>query len=348
MRNERKSEVDLLRVIAMLCVIAIHTLFLPVQDAGVGMLALTALLFASNGVFFLISGRFNLDRRFCSAGDILMFYFKRLLTVVFPLLVTITAMYGIDVLLHDRKISLGWLYASFMGSYAQTHLWFVYSLAGLLLSTPILAKAVQNMDQKEMHVIFAIGMLWAAAKLLLAEILGLRFPFSGWILGGYAFLFFLGYYIHRAINEKMKKWICLAGIAGFAVTVLFTWLAPDRIQGTYETAFPYILYCMGLYTFVTECVSIRRESVKRAVTFLGRHTFTIYLIHWTVLGEAVPCILGHIENPVLNFSARFTLTFLLSLGLALPLDTWFFFPIQRKLMKIAERKSAEWSSMQRR
>lgn len=339
MQKVRKSEVDLLRVIAMLFVIAIHTLTLPVQDAGVGMLALTALLFSSNGVFFMISGRFNLDRQFRSAGDILMFYYKRFLTVVFPLLVTTAVMYGIDVLLYDRKMSLGWLYASFMGGYAGTHLWFVYVLIGLLLSTPILANAVQNMDQKELHIIFALGLLWAAAKLFLAEVLWVRFPFSGWILGGHMFLFFLGYYLHRVMNEKMKKWIGLAGIAGFTVTVLFTWLAPDHILDTYETAFPYILYCMGLYTFVTECVSIRRESVRKAITFLGKHTFTVYLIHWTVLYEAVPRILGHIENPALDCSVRFTLTLLLSLGIAVPLDTWFFFPIQKKLMQIAERRN---------
>ena len=221
MKTERKSEVDLLRVIAMLFVIAIHTLMLPAQTAEVGMLLLTALLFASNGAFFMISGRFNLDKRFHSAGDILKFYFKRLLTIVFPLLVTTTLMYVTDVLLHDRKVSLGWLYASFMGSYANTHLWFVYVLIGLIFSTPILAKAVQNMDHGELHILFALGLVWAAAKLFLAEVLGLHFPFSGWILGGHAFLFFLGYYLHTTMNPKMKKWIYLAGIAGFVATVFF-------------------------------------------------------------------------------------------------------------------------------
>lgn len=340
MKTERKSEVDLLRAIAMLFVIAIHTLMLPAQTAGLGMLVLTALLFVSNGAFFMISGRFNLGKRFHSAKDILKFYFKRLLTVVFPLLVTTTLMYGADVLLHDRKVSLGWLYASFMGSYAHTHLWFVYVLIGLILSTPILAKAVQNMDHSELHVMFALGLLWAAAKLFLAEVLGLHFPFSGWILGGYAFSFFLGYYLHTVMSPKMKKWIYLAGIAGFAATVLFSYRAPDLIQDIYGSAFPYILYTMAFYTFITEDVSIRREPVKRAVTFLGRHSFTVYLIHWTVMYEVVPFLLGNLENPALDFFARFALTFLLSLCAAVAADDLLFFPIQKKLMGIVERENA--------
>ena len=340
MKTERKSEVDLLRVIAMLFVIAIQTLMLAAQTAEVGVLLLTALLFASNGAFFMISGRFNLDKRFHSAGDILKFYFKRLLTIVFPLLVTTTLMYVTDVLLHDRKVSLGWLYASFMGSYANTHLWFVYVLIGLIFSTPILAKAVQNMDHGELHILFALGLVWAAAKLFLAEVLGLHFPFSGWILGGHAFLFFLGYYLHTTMNPKMKKWIYLAGIAGFVATVFFSYRAPDLIQDMYGSAFPYILYTMAFYTFITEDVSIHRESVKRVITFLGKHSFTVYLIHWTVLYEAVPFAVGNLENPALDFFVRFTLTFLLSLCGAVAVDNLLFFPIQKKLMGLVERENA--------
>lgn len=341
MQNERKSEIDLLRVVAMLFVIAIHTLVLPSQASGFGMLLLTALLFASNGVFFLISGRLNLGKRFCSAGDILLFYVKRLLTIVFPLLVTTTVMYGIDVVFHDTKLSLGWLYASFMGSYANTHLWFVYVLVGLILSTPILAKAVQNMSKMELHVIFGAGMLWAAAKLLLAEILGRSFPFSGWILDGYAFLFFLGYYLHVVMNPKMKKWIYLAGAAGFTATVLCTWLTPELIPGPYGVTLLYILYIMAFYTFTTEGVSIHRNSIKRAVTFLGKHSFTVYLIHWTMLYQVVPQLMEKLGNPMLDFLARFSLTVLLSLFAAILVDTLFFFPIQKKLIALAERKCAE-------
>lgn len=247
----------------------------------------------------------------------------------------------IDVVLHDRKASLGWLYASFMGSYAGTHLWFVYVLIGLILSTPVLAKAVQNMTHGELHVQFGLGLLWAAAKLFLAEIMGLRFPFSGWLLGGVTFLFFLGYYLPTVMNPKMKKWIYSAGIAGFTATVLFTWLAPNSINDTYQSAFPYILYVMAFYTFITEEVSIRKEPIKNAIIFLGKHAFTVYLIHWTVLYEAVIPILGDLENPVLDFIVKFFLTFLVSLCIAIAADNLLFFPIQKKLIGYAEKKFAD-------
>lgn len=86
MQTERKGEIDLLRVIAMLFVIAIHTLYLPSGTAGVGEQAVTALLFVSNGAFFAISGRLNLSKHLAQRRMFCYFTLSGFLRLCFPYL----------------------------------------------------------------------------------------------------------------------------------------------------------------------------------------------------------------------------------------------------------------------
>ena len=77
---------DLLRVFLCLCVIMIHSLaYFGYMNYYVD-LVLPVFLVATDGLFYMLSGYFNLEKEFNSSGDILRFYKNKIIYVLLPFL----------------------------------------------------------------------------------------------------------------------------------------------------------------------------------------------------------------------------------------------------------------------
>lgn len=334
--NKRNSNIELVRVTAMILVLVIHTLQ-PAEDDDLLRTILETFLWTSNFMFLMISGELNLQKRMDSSAQMLQFYLRRAVTILLPLLLTTTMMYAVDVIRHGQNLSLGGAYAAFVVSYSNTHLWFVYTLTGLILSTPILSKAFRHMSDGELHVLFAVGLLWPAAQYYLAEDLGINFGFNYWLLESYAMYYFVGYYLRRTLNQRGKRWLYGAGAACFFVTVLAAYRFYDYYGGSFDDAPTYILFVMAVYTFLSREVNVK-GLLEKAVLFLGRHSFTIYLIHWTMLFELVSPLVPDMDSRFLFFLSRFSLNAVLCVIAAVVIDHFFLFPLQNKLNSLINAK----------
>lgn len=84
--KERNYGLDLLRVFLCLCVIAIHSLaYFGYMNHYFDMI-FPVFLVATDGLFFMLSGYFNLYKEFNSTSDILKFYKKKIICVLLPFL----------------------------------------------------------------------------------------------------------------------------------------------------------------------------------------------------------------------------------------------------------------------
>ena len=102
---------------------------------------------------------------------------------------------------------------------SATHLWFMYPLIGMLISTPFLAKMFQTMKDQEIEIFFLVAILWNIVSIYLTLDIGVGFSYSGWILSGYIIYYFAGYFCKRIINDNNKKIMYTLGIIGFIVSV---------------------------------------------------------------------------------------------------------------------------------
>ena len=84
--ERRLFEYDFTRVMAMICVIAVHALVVIDFSDKISLLyfnIMQAIFFSCNGIFFMISGKFALASRQTYAS----YYYKKFVTIGVPMLI---------------------------------------------------------------------------------------------------------------------------------------------------------------------------------------------------------------------------------------------------------------------
>jgi len=278
----RKYNLDLMRVFLSLCVITLHSLGYFAIENGYVSTIVTVFLIQADGLFYMLSGYFNLEKEFNSSTDIKKFYKTKIINVLFPFLAFLFV-WAIWDYLHvyssfDILDFLGKFYESVMNSSSDGHLWFMYPLFGMLLSTPFLSKMLHHMDEKELKMLWLIALGWNAVCYYMCYDFGISFRFLAWFLDGWPIYYFAGYYYrHVIVNESTTKWTII-GLIGFVGTLLGIFFA-ERFVGASDIQPLFTLSCIGCLLFWDKFIKIKNGLVIKVVTFLSTNTFLIYLYH---------------------------------------------------------------------
>lgn len=147
--QNRNINLDFIRILSMIFVIAIHTEPKPLADNVLFTSILTTILFTCNSNFYLLSGQLNLQKSFSTPNDYKKYYTHKIITILFPY-ITITCFLSIwNMIAGGDIITLSSFtintYKALMNGNADGHLWFMYPFIGLLLSAPFLSKLFQKM-----------------------------------------------------------------------------------------------------------------------------------------------------------------------------------------------------------
>lgn len=173
-------------------------------------------------------------------------------------------------------------YETVMYSGANGHLWFMYPLFGMLLSTPFLSKMLHNMNEKELKILWRVAIGFNIVNYFLCADLGVGFRVLSWVFDGWIIYYFAGYYYrHVACKESNIKWIVL-GLTGLVITVLGKeGMLPflNRFVVATDIQPMFTLFCMGYLFCFDKAVKITSKFVQKAVLFLSRNTYLIYLFH---------------------------------------------------------------------
>lgn len=317
----RDISCDFARVFALMMVIFFHTRNKPWEGNLFWESVITTLI-TSNGLFFMLSGKFNLKKEFNTKKDYAVFYKKRIIDILMPYVVVSMVLSYWN--LKDEGIWItpkGYIMTAIQDIFSGNmnyHMWFMYFLIGYIVSTPFLSKMVHAMENWELHIAFGIGVLWQIASVYVAPIRNIGFGYTGWILYGWALYYFAGYYLDRVMDEKNEKYLYIVGALSYLVTVIGLIVLRGEFPGKHDYSILFVIFCMSVFWFIQKHVKVNNHVVQSVICFVAKHSFVMYLIHYNVRWLANPFVEG--MGTVSEFVTRVILTFVFSLAIAFVVD----------------------------
>lgn len=304
-KRQRTPYLDILRVLACLLVILIHT---PIRQydtyyntpslAG----ALYTVLVAVNcNLFFMITGALLLPVKMMGRR-----FVKRRLTVVLPPLVVWTVVYLLEhaLLLHNFTPRL---LTSILFHPVEGLLWYVYVLAVIYVTLPLVSRCIDAIGKRGVEVILV---LWVLSSFIPYQH-GVFMEASQWshnMFGAFANYYgyvLLGYYMHRYglpvfTRQHGWKWALLL-VLGIVVMPLFEFLVQGRFGISWQQHLDTITNDISvnniamatlLFALVQRFAPERYDRQNRPMTatwwpMLSRCTFGIYLSQMIVLRQIV-------------------------------------------------------------
>ena len=304
-KRQRTPYLDILRVLACLLVILIHT---PIRQydtyyntpslAG----ALYTVLVAVNcNLFFMITGALLLPVKMTGRR-----FVKRRLTVVLPPLVVWTVVYLLEhtFVLHNFTPRL---LTSILFHPVEGLLWYVYVLAVIYVTLPLVSRCIDAIGKRGVEVILV---LWVLSSFIPYQH-GVFMEASQWshnMFGAFANYYGyvrLGYYMHRYglpvfTRQHGWKWALLL-VFGIVVMPMFEFLVQARFGITWQQHLDTITNDISvnniamatlLFALVQRFAPERYVRQNRPMTatwwpMLSKCTFGIYLSQMIVLRQIV-------------------------------------------------------------
>lgn len=317
--KERNYNFDLLRIAACIMIIAMHA---PAPtDSPNAMFLSSVSYFTEPGlcIFFVLSGALLLP----VMTDTFTFLKKRLGRIVMP-----TVVFSLFYLLlgYIEGNDIDWIKSMVSIPFCpQGHgiLWFMYTLIGLYLLSPIISKWLINVSKRELEFYLC---LWVIAQCypiigLFAQVqtneTGILYYFSGYV--GY---FLLGYYLKTYPEViTIRRLVIPALIAVFAPIMckLYHVEVNFFVLFYYTSIFVSILTIVMYKIFTLKKFSIIKGSkLERLITKISGLSFGIYLIHIAIMRNWLwkqDWILG-INNYYLQWFVIVLLTFTISCAIS--------------------------------
>ena len=236
---ERVYAYDVLKIIAIVCVIMTHVTSFNVVHSAVGTAAFQASVFFDSishvavPLFFMVSGALLLDNRRCFDFHVMAKYVKR----TFFLLTFWAFAYELYTATTIRKVN-GVFHSEFHFQFGRFlhgyfHLWFLFAIIGLYLITPILKSFVKKENVAVVRWFILLAFIFQFILPVLDYIAKFYHDFSlisGFLRSfrlqfvmGYTTYFLCGWYLANVDLKKIEKGVIYT--AG-ALSALIIFLGP--------------------------------------------------------------------------------------------------------------------------
>ncbi len=319
--KRQKAEYDLLKSMAILMVIGIHMMdvveLVPAGDLKAFHLheVIRNLLLTSNGLFFMISGRFLLERY---DGQIGRSYWKRFVKIGIPVL-------AVSLFYYVYVYGWGWgdlgphwktFAKDLLQSHIQGYLWFVYALTGFYLAVPFLARMFAGMGRREKAVLMAltIGYFFVqdVYQIFHLEMALTSYPFYSWV-----FYCILGYLIDSLeLSGGGRRAFLLAGLGAFIVSVWEICFWEKENPALHDYSATMIFMTTAVYLTATVYWKRFADRLSKCISFIGRRSFYIYLMHGLTQSVIAGRLAGYLPDGLKGWDCWLALS-LLSFGMAL-------------------------------
>lgn len=328
--KKREIQYDYLRTIAVFAIIMVHAVPSEAVNSRQWLFsaALMPVLLAFVGIYFMLSGLFLLKS---GTEDILAFYWNRFRAVFIPF-ACYSGIYYWYYKIYLGEDRLRWqdhladfLKELFTGTIPMApHMWFMYVIMALYLCAPFLARMLKTLSDKELK-IFLVLMLIVQGALTYLPALGLAvgeslqyMVFKGWLI-----YFVLGYACKRLFHHSRYLPFAVLGIVGFCITMFQKCFTPSFTPGIHDLAPTMTAMAAAIFLFFEIFGNVRIPVLAKAAGFISRYSYSIYLIHYLILGQAVR---GLVETTFIRhyyvprILCETALTFLFSLAVSWILD----------------------------
>lgn len=282
---KRCYELDIIRVLACLMVVAMHSPMPGEQANGTFLASLSYLTAPCIGLFFMVSGALLLPVN----GGGKMFINNRLRKVVLPVFFW-SMFYIVCNQYRDGAMLFVWKEILSIPFSPQGNgvLWFMYTLTGLYLVAPIISRWLESasLDELELYLLlWLVSMCYPLLELFL-EInkgtTGVLYYCSGFI--GY---FVLGYYLRKypdRISRSLLIPSCIIALVVPLACKLFNWKVDFYSMFWYLSVFV-LVFCVAWFKGILSYGSkwVCNERIRSFIVLFSNLSFGIYLIHIFVM-----------------------------------------------------------------
>lgn len=333
-KNNREYEYDVMRVVAALAVVIIHVCAPQWKSLNVYSTDWTIMTVwdmickFSVPLFFMISGRFNLDsKRQIDTGVWLK---KRISRIVIAFIFW-SCVYTAVNIFRSGSLSDNWkliVIEFFTGEY---HMWYLFAIIGLYLATPLLKPIVAD-DKKCKYFL----LLFFIFQLLLPAVS--KMPHVGVFVTtalekmsfyyplGFTGYYVLGYYLKEHQLSKRSKVICfILGIIGTLFSVVMVILISRGDNAANESMADYLTWNVAAQT-IAVYIGLQQlgsrdhkhdENRLNIFSAISKYSFGIYLAHPLILWifewiGLVPTLFWSVVSVPIIAIAATVLSFLLS------------------------------------
>ena len=284
---------DYLRSIALFFVIFMHVAAGPLRKGmSTGWLVLdlcVSIAFTAVPLFFMMSGYLLMtDER---TADVSFLIKNRLPKLVITLAAwsVIAAAWSSWINEYDMSLFAGNILDA-LHKPAWVHLWYMYTLIGLYIISPMLYAAIHGMNASGRKYLLALAMIVCLQGFIYAAVPGsirpdaqLEFASDLRFFGGHITSFILGYYLGTMKKRINNALLIITALLDTAFITLGTWrdtVSAGEYSGVFQSqsSGPEILLAACIFIFFRQ--NFNRDSrVRRAVSPLVSLSLGIYLIH---------------------------------------------------------------------
>lgn len=295
MEETKLQWADNLRVLATISVIILHVtspLLTNIQSSSdwwIGNIIESSVRF-SVPIFFMLTGALLFDKEYAIDTFLKKRFFRVIIPFLFWSIPYILLSLAIKIK-HKENLDFFQISTFIIDQFkngSSYHLWFVYTLLGIYLFTPIISKWIRNSSNKE---ILYFLIIWSITVLYTYPILS-DFKtkidlshFTGFL--GYTIL---GYYLRKInIHSSYKKDLIgiILFISGLIITIVGTSFLFNFKGKMDELYYEYltlnVLMCsIGIYLYVKD-KSIKSPFILKSLNLINKFSYGIYLVHVLIL-----------------------------------------------------------------
>ena len=281
----RNPTLDILRLLAITMIVLMHSPLPDGNSPGWLLSGISYLTAPGIGLFFMVSGALLLRNKLSQKE----FLKRRFSKILWPTLVWSVFYLALKYWSEPPTAAEATTEVLSIPLTAQGHgvLWFMYTLAGLYLLTPILSQWLQRAGKRE--VLFYLG-LWAVTLTYpYLKFFGLKVNDSDtgilYYFSGYAGYYLLGFWLSEYVRLSRMKWLIVTALSCAAVVsapagLLLSGREFDFYQLLWYLSLPVALMAL-LWWLLLHRFNIK--SLPDWVTRLSQLSFGVYLIHIFVM-----------------------------------------------------------------
>ena len=279
-KTERLIEYDILRVLACLMVIIIHSPMPSTHANGLFLSSVSYLMAPCIGIFFMISGALLLPIKNTES-----FLKKRFTKILFPTLFWSLFYMLVKVQKNGFELSvfIQELFSIPFSPQGNGVLWFMYTLSGLYLLSPILSRWIEHSSQKEIRfylLLWCITLCYPLFEyflILQKNNTGILYYFSGYI--GY---YVLGYYLKKypsCLSGKVVIPFCVVALLAPVLCKVLHFKVDFYSLFWYLSVFTVILSVSWFYVIGKIKHLVTNKFVKDVILKFSNLSLGIYLVH---------------------------------------------------------------------
>ena len=225
----------------------------------------------------MLSGRFNI--RILGEGEWGRYYVKRIRGVFVPTLVFLLIYTAKDLhpdygsFFHFCKVFV----LNSLGALSHGIFWFVFSLFGMLMVAPFLAKAFKGPSRDFQNAFFLVWLIWTVTYYC-SDNMAIDFTWS-YPFRGYLFFFCLGSFLEDSwVNELNTKLLASIGCVAWFANSVITYMGWSK--GAFDMSPLFAVSAICLYLLLLRVKVEQSSDFGNVISFIARHSFGFYLAHW--------------------------------------------------------------------